>query len=414
LSSYAQMAHDKRNQAIADLRAILDRAADEKRDISPEEQEQIERAEADVQKYAAEADRANRADQFAKEAAEFRGIETRIETATVETVKQLTDADHFVRGFEAVRSGGFYGYTPDDREYVAKFRALQTQGGSAIDESFSTQLTVYLREESPMFGAPITVLPTPRGEPFTWPRLTADPNHGGTITAEAGGINELDPTLSSVTFGAFKYGITNLWSAEVDNDNVIGLQGVIARSTARELAIDAGAHLTTGTGTVQPTGIVVGATAGYTATGTASGQATDLFFSPTDLLQLFGSVVSGYRNRSSSGWMVSNTAATKMRIFKDSTGNFMWEPSLISGQPDRFYGRPVIENPAMAAVASASKSVLFGDLSAYYTRIVGGPRVEFSRDYKFNTDQLALRTIIRVDGNLIDAAAIKSLVSANT
>ena len=40
--------------------------------------------------------------------------------------------------------------------------------------------------------------------------------------------------------------------------------------------------------------------------------------------------------------------------------------------------------------------------------------MEFSRDYKFNTDQLALRTIIRLDGNLIDAAAIKSLVSANT
>ena len=86
----------------------------------------------------------------------------------------------------------------------------------------------------------------------------------------------------------------------------------------------------------------------------------------------------------------------------------------MSGQADRFYGRPVIENPAMVAVASATKSVLFGDMSAYYTRIVGGPRVEFSRDYKFNTDQLALRTIIRLDGNLIDAAAIKSLVSANT
>jgi HK97 family phage major capsid protein len=92
----------------------------------------------------------------------------------------------------------------------------------------------------------------------------------------------------------------------------------------------------------------------------------------------------------------------------------MWDPSLVAGQPDRFYGRPVYENAAMAAVASATTSVLFGDLSAYYTRIVGAPRVEFSRDYKFNTDQLALRSIIRVDGNLLDAGAIKKLVSANT
>lgn len=413
MSTYAQMAHDKRNKAIADMRAILDRAVEEGRDITPEEQESIDRAEADVQRWAKESEQAVRAEQYAKEAAEFRGSE-RVEKAVVETEKVPTESDHFIRGWESVKQGGFYAYNVDDRQFARQFRALQSAGGSAIDESFSTQLTIYLREESPMLGAPITVLATPRGENFTWPRLTADQAMGGTVTAEAGGIVELDPTLSSVTFSAFKYGITTLWSAEVDQDNVIGLQGVIARSAARELAIDAGAHLTTGTGTIQPTGIVSAAAAGYTATGTASGQATDTFFSPADLINLFGSVVSGYRNRTSSGWMVSNTAATKMRLFRDSTGNFLWEPSLVTGQPDRFYGRPVYENPAMAAVASATKSVVFGDLSAYYTRVVGGPRVEFSRDYKFNTDQLALRTIIRVDGNLIDTAAIKYLVSANT
>jgi HK97 family phage major capsid protein len=414
LSSYAQMAHDKRNKAITDMRSILDRATEEGRDLTPEELEQIDRAEADVQKYATQAEKALRADDFAAQALEFRGIPERVETSSLPE-RQTTEHDLFIRGFATAQNGGHFAYGMDQAGNIdPEFRALQTQGGSAIDESFSSQLTVFLREESPMFGAPITILNTPRGEPFTWPRLTADPNHGGTVTAEAGGINELDPTLSSVTFGAFKYAITNLWSSEVDQDNVIGLQGVIARSTARELAIDAGAHLTTGTGTVQPTGIVVGATAGHTATGTASGQATDTFFSPVDLLNLFSSVVSGYRNRSTSGWMVSTTAASRMRIIRDSTGGFLWDNSLVAGQPDRFYGRPVYENPAMAAVASASKSVIFGDLSAYYTRMVAAPRVEFSRDYKFNTDQLALRTIIRVDGNLIDAIAIKSLVSANT
>lgn len=412
MSTYAQMAHDKRNKAIADMNAILDRAADEGRDLTPEDQESIEKAEADIKNWSDKRDQALRAEEYAKDAAEFRGSD-RVEKAVVTEAPKLTESDHFVRGFANYKSG--YSYSVDDRQYASQVRALQSGGGSAIDESFSTQLTVYLREESPMFGAPITVLATPRGEPFTWPRLTADPAHGGTVTAEAGGINELDPTLSSVTFGAFKYGITTLWSAELDQDNVIGIQGVIARSVARELSIDAGAHLTTGTGTVQPTGIVAGASAGYTATGTASTTlGFDTFLSWIDMIELFGSVVSGYRNRSTSGWMVSNTAATKMRKFRDSTGNPLWEPSIRVGDPDSFYGRPVYENPAMAAVASASKSVVFGDLSAYYTRVVGAPRVDFSRDYKFSTDQLALRTIIRVDGNVIDTAAIKYLVSANT
>jgi HK97 family phage major capsid protein len=41
-------------------------------------------------------------------------------------------------------------------------------------------------------------------------------------------------------------------------------------------------------------------------------------------------------------------------------------------------------------------------------------RVDVSKDYKFNTDQLAVRTIERVDGDLPDTAAIVYLISSNT
>lgn len=417
MSTYAQMAHDKRNKAIADMRSILDAAASEERDLTTEEQEQIERADADAEKYGAEAQRALRADELAKEAAEFRTIESRLE-GPAPTAESLTPHQIFLRTVAQAKSEGFAWFGMDEKgEVPTEYRALDvsTDGeGTAFGRGFVSDLWIYLREESPMFGSPISVLRTQTGETFDWPKVTADPNHGGTVTAEAAGLNELDPTLARVTFRSHKYGMINLWSAELDQDNIINLQTVLARTAARELTIDAGAHLTTGTGTTQPNGIVNAASAGHTATGTASGQATDTFFSPADLLDLFGAVISPYRNRSTSAWMVSNTAATKMRKFRDSTGNFMWEPSLVSGQPDRFYGRPVIENVAMAAVASATKSVIFGDMSAYYTRVVGTPRVLLSREYKYSTDQLALRTIIRLDGNLLDDGAVKSMVSANT
>jgi hypothetical protein len=39
--------------------------------------------------------------------------------------------------------------------------------------------------------------------------------------------------------------------------------------------------------------------------------------------------------------------------------------------------------------------------------------VESSIHYKFNTDQLALRTVERVDGDLIDVIAVRALVCAN-
>ena len=73
MSTYAQLAHDNRNKAIADMRAKLDEVAEEGRDLTPEEVEFVERAEADAEKYGKEAERANRADELAAKAAEFRG-----------------------------------------------------------------------------------------------------------------------------------------------------------------------------------------------------------------------------------------------------------------------------------------------------------------------------------------------------
>ena len=65
----------------------------------------------------------------------------------------------------------------------------------------------------------------------------------------------------------------------------------------------------------------------------------------------------------------------------------------------------------MAALASASVSVIFGGASRFHVASVP-IRIELSKDHKFNTDQLALRVIRRVGSRLIDTAAIATLTSA--
>ncbi len=82
--------------------------------------------------------------------------------------------------------------------------------------------------------------------------------------------------------------------------------------------------------------------------------------------------------------------------------------------PDTLLGRPVFENPAMAGVASATKSVAVGDFSRYYIAEVQPLRIEVSKDYKWSTDQVSVRVITRADGVLADAPAVKVLQSANT
>jgi len=63
------------------------------------------------------------------------------------------------------------------------------------------------------------------------------------------------------------------------------------------------------------------------------------------------------------------------------------------------------------ANGSAAKAVAVGDYKRY--RVDRAPlRVEGSIHHKFNTDQIALRTIERVDGDLLDTDSIRYLVNA--
>jgi len=269
-------------------------------------------------------------------------------------------------------------------------------------------VTVYERTFTPMLNPSVaTILNRTDGSPLVLPRVTADPAHGGTITAEAGGVNELDATVSQVTLNPYKYAITNLWSAELSQDNTIGLENLIAFTTGRELAIDIGAALTTGDGSGNPNGFITAATNGGTATGTGTTYGT--YFGHTDLVSLFYGLQAPYRANAS--WQANSTSLAQIRNARDTAGNFLWQPAPSAGAPETLLGRPIYENPAMAS-GSAAKSVAVGDFSRYVVARVVPIRVESSIHYKFNTDQLALRTIERVDGDLPDAIAIRFLVGA--
>jgi HK97 family phage major capsid protein len=109
--------------------------------------------------------------------------------------------------------------------------------------------------------------------------------------------------------------------------------------------------------------------------------------------------------------MASPTTIASIRKIKDTTGQYLFQPSLALGTPDTLMGRPLIENPAMASGTSA-KSILAGDFDAYRVRVAGGLNVAQSADYQFNLGLINYRFQIRVDGDIMDSSAIKHYVGA--
>jgi HK97 family phage major capsid protein len=167
-----------------------------------------------------------------------------------------------------------------------------------------------------------------------------------------------------------------------------------------------------GSGSGEPRGILQDSTAGITApTGCATsfgsqataGQGTDL------LNGLVSSLSEPYTRSKSAGFLLRTATLGAIRNLKASTGELVGNQYLASSP------YPFLVDPFVPAMAANAKSVLYGDWSRYFIRMVNGIRFERSQDYAFANDLVTYRALVRVDGALIDTTgAIKHLAHSAT
>jgi HK97 family phage major capsid protein len=281
-------------------------------------------------------------------------------------------------------------------------------GANTVKTSFYDQLVAHMIETSSVLGAGVTILNTNSGETIQIPKTTA--HSTAAIVAEAGTIGASDPAFGQASLGAYKYGVMLQLSRELVDDTSVDLEGYLAMETGRALGNALGAHLISGTGTSQPRGILADTTLGITtSTGVVGVPSAD------NLIDLYYSVIAPYRNSRNAAYLMKDTTVGALRKVKDTTGQYLWQPSLQAGEPDRFGSVPVLTDPFMPATAVNAKSVVFGDFSRYFVRLVGGVRFERSDEFAFSTDLITYRSLLRADGALMDTTgALKHIVGAAT
>lgn len=410
MSSYTQAAYAQRTQAITDMRAILDKAGEEGRDLTPDEQSRIQQLDRRADELLDAAKRSERSDELARQAAAYRGQSgDRTEPPTGARTMRTLDIRTLI---EAARDNGKAAFEIGQADFdILATRALASSA-STVPPDFLSQLVVYEREAAPMFETS-TVLKRPYGRDVIIPRLTADATAASTATAEGAGITEDDAVVSSITATTYKLAVMQIVSNELLRDSGVGeLEQELARSAGRALGLKANAWFTTGTGSSQPYGLAARASNGGTAAGTAAATTGvgNNYYAWTDVVELQGSVASGYLAKAK--YMTSPAglrAAMKWR--QSSTGQPLLE---FDGSTPYLWGYPVVVNADVPAPGSAVKGWYFGDLSSYRIVDVGGLRVEASAHHKFGSDQHSIRVIREVAGDLPDVAAIAFLVAADT
>jgi HK97 family phage major capsid protein len=398
LSEYLKKLVEDRQSAYHAAKAKMDEAAAESRDLSTEEREFVDRTFAELDEKRTMIDTLITAEKREAEIAEaMRGVADVARPVEARTAAAESDADILRSLLAGERRAHSFQFEKRD---IAK-----TSSNAPVPTSFSDVVIDQARLVGPMLDpSVVTVLNTGSGEDLVLPSLASWSTAG--FEAEAATIDESDPTFGKTTLKAYKYAFIVQVSQEFLADSNIDVIGFLGQQAGNAIGYAVNDKLTLGTATVEPNGIVTAAAAGVTG-GTATATRGTGGFTADDLIDLVYSLDGAARRLPGFGVMANGSSIGAMRKLKTSSGDYVFVPSIQPGTPDSILGYSLIENPAMASVASGARSVIAGHFPSYYVRTVGGIDVARSDDFAFNTGQVTLRFQIRVDGNLPQTSHVK-------
>jgi len=340
-------------------------------------------------------------------------VKTPVREAIARGVDKGLTMDYRRAFAEMVAAGGDSYVDPEVRNVLREYRAQTTtaaSGGYTVPSEVASFVEKSLIASGPMLGGQyFSYINSPDGRTFTIPTVddtavTAVAHTEGAAVTDDGGK---DATFAAKTLGAYSFDTE--WvriSKELDADSIIGMEGFIGQLLGERLGRLGNAKLTTGSGSSDVEGIVTNTAAGKVAASTSA-------ITSDEIIDFVHSVDAAYRASASTAIMMDDTTLAAVRKLKDGQGNYLWSMGNVQGGvPATLLGYNVLVNNDMAGIGdgASSKVMVFGDMSKYYVRRVGGIETFAARE-RFAPDY-GLLGFMRVDGVLSNTAAIKHLALA--
>lgn len=352
------------------------------------------------------------------EIAEMQSVKTRLDKAEALLARPLGNGgkapDEVTPEIEARQAVEHYLRTNDS----SKMRDLQTRaltsgvagsGGYTVPKEVELEIERMVVEISEVEG--LVTVKTVRSPDYK--KNVNKRGLAGAWSAETPARTvQADSAYDQVSFTSgelYGYADVSRWLVE-DSQNEIWSD--VMQDTSEALAQLEGNAVFSGNGTDKPTGLLTGTPVStgdaarafgvlqYFASGTAAtlGTSADLFITVPQ------AVKKQYR-RAASWTMNKNTVAEVMK-FKDTTGQYLWQPSVQAGAPSMLRGYPVNEIEAMPDIAANAFPIGFGDFKRAYTMIrIGG--MSMMRDEVTRPGFIRAYTFRRLGGNKVNSEAVK-------
>ncbi len=222
------------------------------------------------------------------------------------------------------------------------------------------------------------------------------------------------PTLAELSFPAMELYAMPAATQTLLDDAIVDIDQWIAEEVESAFAEQEGAAFVTGDGVDKPKGFLAYPTVADTSwswgnigvlnTGVAGAFPAS---NPSDVLvDLVYALKAGFRQNAS--FVMNRKTQAAVRKFKDSTGNYLWQPPASAGAPATLLGFPLVEAEDMPNIANNAVSIAFGDFRRGYL-VVDRAGVRILRDPYSAKPYVLFYTTKRVGGGVQDFAAIKGL-----
>jgi HK97 family phage major capsid protein len=220
--------------------------------------------------------------------------------------------------------------------------------------------------------------------------------------------------LADLSFPAAElYAMPSATQALLD-DGAIDIEQWIADEVEAVFAEKEGQAFVAGDGVDKPKGFLA-----YPSVANSAWSWGNLGYIPTGGLGAFGStnpsdqlmdliyaLKGGYRQNAT--FVLNRATQSAIRKFKDTQGNYLWQPPASLGQQATLMGFPVVEAEDMPIIAANSLSIAFGDFRRGYL-VVDRMGLRILRDPYSAKPYVLFYVTKRVGGGVQDFEAIKLL-----
>jgi HK97 family phage major capsid protein len=392
----------KRATLVNTGRELLDKAEKENRELSAEEDQQYEKIMADVDKMGKDIEREEKQASLEKDLNQITDRAHRPDPQAQDKQKvEPRAAKEYRDAFWKALSTGHNSLTADQVNLLMnpeiRNMAIGTDasGGYLVPDEFERQIIKELEAENVMRGL-ATVITTGSGTR----EIPVEADYGSaTWLGENAAYTESEASFNQVTLTAFKLGTIVKVSEELLNDSAFNIDRYVASAFARRFARAEEAAFVNGDGAGKPDGLVGSSTQGKVG---ATGQTTSV--TTDDLIDTYHGLKRPYRKNAT--WLLADSSAKIIRKLKDADGQYLWQPGLQAGQPDRILSRPAAISDDVPAMAASAKSILFGDISYYWIADRVGRTMQRLVELYAANGQVGFRMYERVDGKLILPEAV--------